>query len=209
MTHALMTALTQDRKLLGSFLRELIKVEPPAPIRKLSVLEQQYPGEPEPLEEELERRGVPDGWIYDQEDCCVFIESKVLTKLRPEQIKNHRHTAERRGYSDITAVAIAPALSVCLPPDVIVLEWRTIYAWLRQRSEESAWAGFAANYLEIVEAKLIDTQQFKEGSLTKFAGFPFGPDRPYAYPESKTCASPGIERTSWPTGPQESAWDGS
>ena len=66
-THALMTALDQDRKLLGLFLRELVKVKPPCHPKKLAVLEQQYPGEEEPSEEELERRGIPDGWIYDRE----------------------------------------------------------------------------------------------------------------------------------------------
>jgi hypothetical protein len=74
-THALMTAINEDRSLLGLFLRELIRVKPPTEPRKLSVLEQQYPGEEEPSEEDLERRGIPDGWIYDEEGWCVFIES--------------------------------------------------------------------------------------------------------------------------------------
>jgi hypothetical protein len=59
-THALITALDQDRSLLGHFLRELVKVTPPTNPRRLSILEQQYPGEEEPSEEELERRGIPD-----------------------------------------------------------------------------------------------------------------------------------------------------
>ena len=63
-THALMTAINEDRKLLGLFLRDLVKVIPPVNPRKLSVPEQQFPGEPEPREDELERRGIPDGWIF-------------------------------------------------------------------------------------------------------------------------------------------------
>jgi hypothetical protein len=43
-THALMTAIDEDRALLRQFLRELVKVKPPTDPRKLSVLEQQYPG---------------------------------------------------------------------------------------------------------------------------------------------------------------------
>src|ERR1700682_3739058 len=74
-THALMTAIDEDRTLLGLFLRELVKVKSPLDSRKLSVLEQQYPGEEEPSEDELDRRGIPDGWIFDDEGWCVFIES--------------------------------------------------------------------------------------------------------------------------------------
>ena len=58
-----MAALNEDRNLLGHFLRELVEVKSPAQPRKLSVLEQQYPGEEEPDEDELERRGIPmDGF---------------------------------------------------------------------------------------------------------------------------------------------------
>jgi hypothetical protein len=60
-THALMTALQEDRKLLGLFLSELVGVKPPCGPHKLAVLEQQYPGEEEPSEEELESRDVING----------------------------------------------------------------------------------------------------------------------------------------------------
>ena len=56
-----MIALNEDRKLLSHFLRELLKVKAPTNPHKLLVLEQQYPGEEEPGEDELERRGIPDG----------------------------------------------------------------------------------------------------------------------------------------------------
>jgi hypothetical protein len=82
--HALMTALDEDRKLLGLFLRELVSVKPPGDVRKLIVLEQQYPGEEEPTEEDLERRGIPDGWVFDSDGWCVFLENKVMAKLTAE-----------------------------------------------------------------------------------------------------------------------------
>jgi hypothetical protein len=184
-THALMTALDQDRDLLWLFIRELIKVKSPPSPYKLSVLEQQFPGEAEPREDELERRGIPDGWIFDDDGWCIFIETKVLASLRASQIESHRRTAARRGFKRVTAVVIVPHLSITLPSDVIVLEWRQIYSWLRKHMEASAWAARAANYLEIAEAKLIDTQQFVEGTLTMFAGFPFEADHPYTYLEGK------------------------
>ena len=56
-----MTAINEDRNLLSYFLRELVKVKPPTDPSRLSVLEQQYPGEEEPGEDELRRRGIPDG----------------------------------------------------------------------------------------------------------------------------------------------------
>jgi hypothetical protein len=184
-THALMTAIDQDRNLLGHFLRELVKVKPPSDPRKLSVLEQQYPGEEEPGEEELERRGIPDGWISDNEGWCVLIESKVIAKLTADQIRRHRRTAERRGFETIAVVAITPRKPLALPPQTVLLEWRTVYVWLRRHSSLSMWAARAADYLEVAEAKLIHSEQFVEGTLTQFSGFPFGRDHPFTYLEGK------------------------
>ena len=184
-THALMIALNEDRKLLSHFLRELLKVKAPTNPHKLLVLEQQYPGEEEPGEDELERRGIPDGWIFDEESWCVFIETKVIAKLGADQIRRHRRTAERRGFQHIIAVAIAPVLPASLPLGTVPLEWRAVYAWLRQHRSGSKWAAMAADYLEIAEAKLIDTGQFREGTLTMFSGFPFGPDQQFTYLEGK------------------------
>jgi hypothetical protein len=144
-THALMTAIDEDRSLLGTFLRELIKVKPPTDPRKLSVLEQQYPGEEEPSEDELERRGIPDGWISDSVGWCVLIESKVIAKLTVDQIRRHRRTAERRGFDRITVVAITPRIPTALPPETVLLEWRTVYAWLQRHSSHSLWAARAAD----------------------------------------------------------------
>jgi hypothetical protein len=184
-THALMTALQEDRALLGAFLRDLVKVKPPCDPTRLAVLEQQYPGEEEPSEEELERRGIPDGWIFDSEGWCVFIESKVLAKLSVDQIRRHRGTAERRGFQTITAVAIAPRPPSAPHANAVLLEWRAVYAWLRHHADSSVWAKRTADYLEIAEQQLIDTAQFVEGSLTMFSGFPFGHDHPFTYLEGK------------------------
>lgn len=192
-THALMTALQEDRKLLKLFLRELVGVTPPCQPDKLTVLEQQYPDEDEPSEDELERRGIPDGWIFDGDGWCVFIESKVIAKISIDQINRHRRTAEHRGFNRITAVAIAPRLPSILPADTVLLEWRNIYAWLRRHASNSAWAARTAEYLEIAEAKLIDSEQFVEGSLTMFSGFPFGHDHPFTYLDGKRVLELAME----------------
>ncbi|MBX9828027.1 MAG: hypothetical protein K2Y27_23920 [Xanthobacteraceae bacterium] len=185
-THALMTAMSLDRTLLASFLRDLVKTRSPIPARKLMVLEQRYPGEDELEENELQRRGIPDGWIFDEESAwCVFIETKVTAPLRLAQVESHRRTAIRRGFRTVKPVVIDRFPSNALPSDVTVLEWRTVYAWLKRHSEDSEWAARAAEYLEIAEAKLIENQTFTEGTLTMFAGIPFGPDHPYTYLEAK------------------------
>ena len=180
-----MTAINEDRNLLDLFLRDLVKVKILTDPHKLLVLEQQYPGEEEPSEDDLERRGIPDGWIFDEEGWCVFIETKVIAKLSADQIIRHRRTAERRGFQSITAVAIAPIFPASLPATTVKIAWRTVYAWLRRHGADSAWAARAADYLEIAEANLICTQQLVEGTLTMFSGFSFGPGHPFTYLEGK------------------------
>ena len=184
-THALMTALNEDRALLDSFLGEVLRVEAGLIPGNLSVLEQGFPGEPEQSEQEAERRGIPDGWIYNEDGWCVFIECKVLSGLRADQIQSHRRTAVQREFTDITGVAIAPRRPASLPTDVIFVEWRDVYGWLHRHRAGHAWAVRAAEYLEIAEAQLIETGQFTEGSLTMFTGIPFGPDHPFTYLEGK------------------------
>lgn len=184
-THALMTALNEDRVLLGRFLDELVKVDSPTRPADLLVREQQYPGEDEPGEDELETRGIPDGWIFNEDGWCVFIESKVLIRPVAAQIESHRRTAARRGFKEVTAVVIAPRAPSSAPSNGVFLEWRTVYSWLRRQSSTSTWAARAAEYLEIIEAKMIDSEQFVEGTLTMFAGFQFGRDHPFTYLEGK------------------------
>jgi hypothetical protein len=193
-THALLTALNEDRKLLNGFLRELVKLTPPVHAAKLSVLEQRFPGEEEPRDEkELDRRGIPDGWICSADDWCVFIETKVMAAVRPSQIESHRRTAERRGFRSITAVVITAVEEQLLPQGTIHVKWSAIYVWLRKHAATSAWAARTAEYLEIAEARLIEGKQFVEGTLTKFAGFPFGYDHPFNYLEGKRLLGLALE----------------
>lgn len=186
-THAFMTSLDRDRALLGHFLRDLVGMTPPVPASKLSLLSQRYPGEPEPTEDEAERRGIPDGWIFDVDaEWCVLLESKIQAKLSLEQLPRHRRAAERLGFRTAKAVAITAGhdLPPRAPRDTVLLRWRDVYAWLIQH-RRSAWGMLAAEYLEIVEARLIETERFTQGALTMFAGVPFGRERPYTYLEGK------------------------
>ncbi len=62
LTHALLTALDQDRSLLVPFLKWLGIKDVPKPTT-LTIVEQSVPGDYQPdiSEEEAERRGLPDG----------------------------------------------------------------------------------------------------------------------------------------------------
>lgn len=53
-----------------------------------------------------------------------------------------------------------------------------------EEKPESAWAGRVANYLEVVEARLLDEKNL-EGTMTTFNGFRFGDDNPYTELEAK------------------------
>jgi hypothetical protein len=189
-THALLTALHEDRVLLGLFVRELVGVKAPVPPSKLTLLSQRYPGEvasPESEDEENERRGIPDGWIFSIDaEWCAFIESKVQAALSLEQIGRHKRAAIRLGFRTVIAIAITSGrdLPKRAPRGTILLRWSDVYEWLI-RHRDHWWATKAAEFLEITEAKLISTEKFSEGTLTMFAGFPFGRDRHYTYLEGK------------------------
>lgn len=196
-THALMTALSEDRALLGRFLRNLVGIKPPCRPEQLEVLAQQYPGQLHPPETELEDRGIPDGWIYDEDNkWCVLIEVKVTARLQLKQIVNHRNSAARQGFEKVTAVAIVAQNNVACPPDTVLLEWCNVYAWLRREGRQSPWAARVAEYLEIAEVQLIEKERLVDGALTMFAGIPFSTTNPFGYLEGKrilklACAALG------------------
>lgn len=185
-THALMTSLHADRRLLGKFLGELVEVKSPIDSKKLQVLEQVYPGGTEGEEFEVERRGIPDGWIFDDDGWCVFVESKIQMALTSDQLQRHRKTAERLGFIDITAVAIVCELPLQPLPKTTVLSWGQVYVWLRQNSvSRDDWAHRAAEYLEIAEAELVQSGQLQGASLTMFSGFHFDEKQPFNYRVAK------------------------
>jgi len=189
LTHALMTALHEDRVLLALFLREIAGVKPPVAATRLSVLVQQLPETPPVSEEESERRGIPDGWIYSiEEEWCVVVESKVLIRLGADQIERHRRMAQRLGFTRVFVLAItteeAARQRVAGDERLKVLEWRDVYVWLRSHHDRD-WSRRTTEYLEVAEARMIMDQQFVRGALTRFSGVPFSDERPYTYLEAK------------------------
>ena len=53
-----------------------------------------------------------------------------------------------------------------LPKGVKVTTWGSIYNWLQTKVSDSKWARELAAYLELMEARLTDSEQIKTGTLT-------------------------------------------
>jgi hypothetical protein len=187
LTHALVTALAQDQALLKSFLRR-VGCKKPKKIEQFCIVEQTLVGELDPPENEAERRGLPDGWIYgkNNDDWCLLIESKIESKLTRDQLDRHFRTAERCGFTDISVLAIEATPSKHRgQPWWLSVSWSSIYEWLLANKNNSKWAGLAASYFEIAERKFTETGYLKEGNLTVFTGIPFSDENPYNYAEAK------------------------
>jgi hypothetical protein len=185
LTHSLVSSLANDPLLLGKFIRWATGLKSPS--SQLTVVEQTLPGEEEPGdEEEAERRGLPDGWIFDGKGWCLIIESKIESPLTRDQIERHRRTAERRGFTTVHLLALVSDLpkSATLNRMLSVRKWAQLYCWLRQE-RQSEWAVRLASYMEILEQKMVRDNYLREGTLTVFSGIPFGTEEPYNYFEAK------------------------
>lgn len=193
-THALVSCLARDGDLLRDFVGMATGRIPPRGER-LHVQEQSLPGDPEPSEEEAERRGLPDAVIHDDEGWCLAIESKVAATPTIDQIRRHRASLEKRAFRNIELLLLTAKEPRTWPnAECGRRSWAEIYLWLRKWSGRSIWAAQAAEYLEIQEQKLIEQGYLQEGTLTVFAGFDFGPDRPYSYMEAKRLIRLAMDR---------------
>ena len=184
LTHALLTALNNDRALLKQIFIA-IKLRPPCALRYLEVDEQTIIGQPEEPESGSEKNGLPDGWIHDADSWCLLIESKISGRLKNDQLKRHYRTAARCGFTDISILAIeANPTKIHLPEWVYSLKWSDIYHILNNQPE-STWAKLAAEYFVIAEQKFTDSGYLQEGNLTVFNGIPFDQDNLFNYLEAK------------------------
>lgn len=188
-THALMSALHEDRALLRLFLKDIAKTAPEKTGDRIEIFEQTYPGAPEETEgeeTEVERKGIPDAWITAGDDWCLLIENKVLSAATTDQLNRHLATAKRRGFINPKALVLTilePANK--LPEGIRIVEWRTIYRWLVAHALERPWAKRVVEFLELMEGRMVDQQQLKSGTLTAFNGFPFDSANPFSYLEAK------------------------
>lgn len=91
LTHALAVCLDENRDLLRRFLT-WIGVQPRVSSADLLITEQGLPGDPPEVEEEAERKGLPDIVIHDGDDWCLLIESKIQARLSDDQLTRHERT---------------------------------------------------------------------------------------------------------------------
>jgi hypothetical protein len=185
LTHALMTALAEDRRLLNAFIlwacgRNVKK-------SKVLVLEQSLPREPLDLsEQEAEQRGLPDGCIADGDEWALLIESKFAARPMMDQLHRHVRTARSRGIGDVQLLllTVQPA-PVRLSDTIAAKQWWEVYAWLSRQAHRSAWAKRYLEYIQVAEAKEAANEYLREGKLTVFQGIPFGQNEPYTYGQAK------------------------
>ena len=183
LTHALACCLNEDHRLLSRFVKWQTGVQPP---KRLFIVEQQLPGEEEISELQLDRRGLPDAWIHDNEEWCLLIESKVSAALSIDQLERHYKTAVNRGYETIVIIAldISPDTQN-LPQYARYLSWKELYSWMTAQAQESNWANRFIRYLEVAESKMASEGYLREGTLTEFNGIHFERENPYNYSEGK------------------------
>lgn len=187
-THALASALNEDSKLLKSFIKEF--GHKGYNLRALEIVEQKLPGEIQTSEKEAERRGLPDAWIYDDDNWSLLIESKVQAKLTKDQLNRHYKTAIRRGFDNVLVLAIdAKKPTIKLPEFCKLIYWSEIYTWLIKQSNAESnkpdWAWQVARYFEVAESQFTEDKYLTEGTLTTFTGLSFNTSTPYNYHEAK------------------------
>lgn len=186
LTHALATALAEDRRLLARFVEWVADLHLP-PSEVVEVVEQGFAGRTGRLEREKETSGLPDACITGT-GWAVLIESKVQAVLRDEQLNRHYRTAVRHGLQGIRLLVIdTEAPKRALPSGAVVRTWSAVYAWLLSESRRigSLWARRAAEYFVVAEHRLVEEEYLREGTLTTFAGIPFDAENPYNYMEAK------------------------
>ena len=184
LTHALMVSLDSDRWLLNRFVRWVTGKN--VRKQKLVVREQSLPGDEGDLsEEEIQRRGLPDGCITDEDSWGLLIESKFAARPSAGQLRRHLWTAQRCGIEDVSLLLITVhAAHSRMPDKVIVKQWSQIYEWLCKHAA-SPWACRCKEYMEVTETKEAEAGYLQEGRLTVFSGIPFGRDEPYIYGQAK------------------------
>ena len=185
LTHALISTLSNDRRLIRPFLKRL-KIGSIPPVQRLRLVEQQIPGV-SVSGEEIDAKGLPDACIFDDKGWALLLESKVQASISRGQLERHLKSAGRNGYENAHVVAIAVAAGCNgLPERTAVVEWREVYKWFRRLATASTWAGTFAEYMEVFESRMIAKEGYlKQGTLTMFDGLRFDEDNPYTHREAK------------------------
>jgi PD-(D/E)XK nuclease superfamily len=195
LSHALASALHLDAALLENFLNRFLHNQEVPKAKSVRVNEQSYPGQASLSDDEAEKAGVPDIWLFDEENSwCSVIESKITAPLYGDQIKSHVTAARKRGFESIIPITISvhPPKNR-LPEETVQIRWKEVYSWLIELAKDRNWASLTAKYFEILEAQMVENGQLQEGTLTTFTGFPFANPESYSYLEAKRTLRLALE----------------
>jgi len=184
LTHALVSTLHHDRRLIPKFLRWL-KISSIPPIRQIQLLEQQIPGT-QIMDNEDGASGLPDACFYNNDGWAVAVESKVQAKVSFSQIERHSKTLSRFGYENVQVILISVNRPQQKPPDYVTcVKWREIYGWFKRLSVKSLWTQTFTDYMQVFESKMLAQEYQIEGTITMFNGFQFDGNQPYTYHNGK------------------------
>ena len=184
LTHSLASCLYEDKRLLNSFLKSFCS-NFFNQTSNLKIEQQTVPGERHLIDDESQRKGLPDAVIYTEEQCLI-IESKVSSTLTRDQLMRHERTLRRRGFNNIRGIGIV----VDLLPNVRLdnwdqLTWNQVYSWAYKETNKSEWARKLIEYFNVLENNMVEEEYLKEGSITEFTGVHFDDENPYTYREGK------------------------
>ncbi len=185
LTHAFITMLSCEKKLIKPFLRWL-KVEDIPPLKSFGIGQQSFPGEVAADEEKTDE-SLPDAYICDEEDWIVIFESKVQSGVSINQLNRHLAKAERRGFDKSTLILITvDRCSKKMPENVVNILWKDVYRWMSSpKYRDSFWVQKFLDYMQIFETKMLANNYEVRGTITMFTGFHFDKDNPYTYREGK------------------------
>jgi hypothetical protein len=185
LTHALVTTLGQERKLLRPFLLWL-GIEHVPPVKELSICEQQIPGSPQLDATEAEAKGLPDACVFNEDGWLVLFECKIQATISADQIVRHRGTAVRYGFAKPLVVVVAvDRPGNALPTDVIAVTWADLYCWFSSKASGSYWIQEFLRYMQVFERRMLAQEYDIRGTITVFDGLKFDDDNPYTYREGK------------------------
>ncbi len=184
LTHALMTTLDREQKLVRPFLKWLKARNLPAK-SDILLAEQGVPGAAIVDANELESKGLPDGCFYTDDDWLLMLECKVQDSVKFDQLKRHLATAKRHGFETPHLVVIAVDENPNLPEGVTSVSWRQVYSWFNKHANKSHWTKEFVRYMEVFERKMLDEGYGIRGTITMFDGLRFDEETPYTYREGK------------------------
>lgn len=183
LTHALISTLYHERKLIRPFLKWLGIDNIPS-LKNIDLGIQQLPGD-ESQSVPVKQNSVPDAYFCNSEDWAVIIESKVQAGVSINQLRRHQKKALRCGYEDSQVILITVNPPKKLPIGVSYILWKDVYKWFVARSQNYDWARHFVNYMQIFESKMLSQNYNIKGTITMFPGFQFDKETPYTYREGK------------------------